>query len=286
MRIVHGYLSPCGDAFSTKCEDTLPSVLLKKYQSAGVNGIWLHALLSALSPYPFAPRLSQDYKQKRENLRAIIKRCGEYGIKVFLYLNEPRALPSDSLPQYDHLIGWKEKRTLCSAFREYPFSITMLYNSPKTLGPANLWEIECEEKTSTMVCYAFDDYENWLAPYPYEIYISQFEKVIKLWKEGVTILEKAERTPSVEEIIRYAKVALCHFTTDLLQTKYSFVKRLGDRKQMKELISKEKQNAIDLLNLFVTDAKIGYEASNHYFYTYPNLIEKILRMEKFKAQLN
>lgn len=528
MRIVHGYLSPCGDAFSTKCEDTLPSVLLKKYQSAGVNGIWLHALLSALSPYPFAPRLSQDYKQKRENLKAIISRCKKYGIKVFLYLNEPRALPSDSLPQYDHLIGWKEKRTLCfekqevrdylynavydlcnevpeiggfftitmsenathcnyvrgsqcpvckdlppektcaeinnvilraiknanskaelianlwgwspfmgwtesqtqrglelldqevsvmcvsefdldinkggikgkiidysisnpgpsqiskdilayaqktghktyakiqasnswecsavpyipafdlvhehlcnlnklgvknlfltwtlggypspaieiasqfnesfdldewyeqkfgkdaqtvhdgiktlcSAFREYPFSITMLYNSPKTLGPANLWEIEREEKTSTMVCYAFDDYENWLVPYPYEIYISQFEKVINLWKEGVTILEKVERTPSVEEIIRYAKVALCHFTTDLLQTKYSFVKRLGDREQMKELISKEKQNAIDLLNLFVTDAKIGYEASNHYFYTYPNLIEKILRMEKFES---
>ncbi len=527
MRIVHGYLSPCGDAFSTKCEDTLPDVLLNKYRNSGVNGIWLHALLSALSPYPFAPNLSKDYKQKRENLKAIIARCKAYGIKVFLYLNEPRALPTDSLPEYDHLIGWKEKRTLCfekesvrkylydavydlcsdipeiggfftitmsenpthcnflratecpvcknvppektcaeinnvilhaikdsasnaelianlwgwspfmgwteeqtqrglqllekevsvmcvseydldinkggvqgkiidysisnpgpsqiskdmldyanktghktyakiqasnswecsavpyipafdlvyehlcnldrlgvknlfltwtlggypspsieiasqfskdfdldkwydkkfganakivhdgiktlcDAFREYPFSITMLYNSPKTLGPANLWEIEPEEKTSTMVCYAFDDYENWILPYPYEIYVSQFKKVINLWKEGIAILEKAEQTALVCEIIRYAKVACCHFTTDLLQTKFAFVKRVGDREQMKQLISAEKQNTVDLLNLFVTDAKIGYEASNHYYYTYPNLIEKILRMEKFE----
>ena len=51
---------------------------------------------------------------------------------------------------------------------------------------------------------------------------------------------------------------------------------------MKQLISAEKQNTVELLNLFVTDAKIGYEASNHYYYTYPNLIEKILRMEKFE----
>ena len=158
----------------------------------------------------------------------------------------------------------------------------MLYNSPKTLGPANLWEIEPEEQTSTMVCYAFDDYENWILPYPHEIYVSQFEKVINLWKEGIAILEKAEQTALVCEIIRYAKVACCHFTTDLLQTKFAFVKRVGDREQMKKLISEEKQNTIDLLNLFVTDAKIGYEASNHYYYTYPNLIEKILRREKFE----
>ena len=90
-------------------------------------------------------------------------------------------------------------KTLCDAFREYPFSITMLYNSPKTLGPANLWEIESEEKTSTMVCYAFDDYENWILPYPHEIYVSQFEKVINLWKEGIAILERQKK------LLSYAK---------------------------------------------------------------------------------
>ena len=34
------------------------------------------------------------------------------------------------------------------------------------------------------------------------------------------------------------------------------------------------------------DARIGYEASNHYFYTERNLMEKILRMDVFKEMLN
>ena len=34
------------------------------------------------------------------------------------------------------------------------------------------------------------------------------------------------------------------------------------------------------------DAKIGFEASNHYFYTERNLMEKILRMEQFEEALN
>ena len=161
----------------------------------------------------------------------------------------------------------------------------MLYNSPKTLGPANLWDIDGEEKISTMVCYAFDDYERWANPYPYEVYCSQLQKLISLWQKGVEKLEKLSTTPFIDEIVRYAKVAYCHFTTDLLQTQFAYAKRQNDTATMRNCVIKEKQNAVNLLNLSVTDAKIGYEASNHYFYITPNLIEKILRMEKFEKLL-
>ena len=79
-RIVHGYLSPCGDVFASDCADTLPDELLQKYQQIGVNGIWLHGLLSGLSPYPFSPELSMGYQTRRDNLNKLIKRCQKYGV--------------------------------------------------------------------------------------------------------------------------------------------------------------------------------------------------------------
>lgn len=50
---------------------------------------------------------------------------------------------------------------------------------------------------------------------------------------------------------------------------------------MKELADKEKENVLNLLNFLDEDAKIGFEASNHYVYTKRNLIEKIIQMEQF-----
>ena len=529
-RIVHGYLSPCSDVFATDGSDTLPDELLARYQAVGINGIWLHGLLSELSYYPFAPALSEGYAQRRENLNKLIARCKKYGVGVYLYLNEPRSLPENVDANYEEQIGWKARRTLCmenravqeylygatydlcksvpdlggiftitmsenpthchylpgtecptcknlppertaaavnnviyramkdsgcagefianlwgwspymgwtetqifngvdmlekgisvlcvsefdldvekggvkskvidysisnpgpseltkkvlnraknaghtvygkmqasnswecsavpylpvfdlvyehlenlngqgvenlfltwtlggypspsvalasaygkgfdlekwyeeyygenatavhegvrtlcEAFREYPFSIGALYLSPKTLGAANLWEIEPEEKSSTMVCYAYDDYEAWTAPYPYEVYVSQLEKLLDGWKWGVQQLSALPQTARVAELTRYAKAAYAHFQTDLLQTKFAKYKREGDRAAMKACVLAEKANAETLLTLMRQDARIAFEASNHYFYTERNLLEKIVRMGQFEKRL-
>jgi hypothetical protein len=54
---------------------------------------------------------------------------------------------------------------------------------------------------------------------------------------------------------------------------------------MLDCVKEEKANAERLLHLMREDAKIGYEASNHYFYTERNLIEKIIRMSTFEKKL-
>lgn len=529
-RIVHGYLSPCGDVFVSDCADTLPETLLEKYRESGVNGIWLHGVLSSLSPYPFAPALSKDYKLRRENLNKIIARCKKYGIKVYLYMNEPRALPAEADPKYEDLIGWQGMRTLCmekqevrdylyeavkdlcasardlggiftitmsenpthcnflpdtecptcknispeisaatvnnimfkamkdsgcegelianlwgwssymgwsdeqifhgidmldpkisvlcvseydldiekggvksriidysisnpgpsetskkmmtkaretghkvyakiqasnswecsavpyipafdlvcehlenlsaigvedyfltwtqggypspsvelageykngfdldkwyekkygenaeivhkgikkicEAFREYPFSVRALYMSPKTLASANMWDLTPDENSSCMVCYSFDDYESWITPYPYEIYVSQMEKLLDLWQEGIDILRDAEKNEQTDELLRLAIASRLHFKTDLLQTKFAKAKREDDKELMLLCIDGEKQTAAELLELMRLDARIGYEASNHYFYTERGLIEKIIRMEELAKLL-
>ena len=44
-------------------------------------------------------------------------------------------------------------------------------------------------------------------------------------------------------------------------------------------------DAKELLALVREDARIGFEASNHYFYTERNLVEKIVRMRSFAEML-
>ena len=173
----------------------------------------------------------------------------------------------------------------CKAFRDYPFSVKALYLSPHTLGPANLWDIEPEEKGSTMVCFAYDDIESWVVPYGANVYLSQMDIMCHFWKEGIELLELAEKNAKVEELLRYAKVVYCHYMSDILQTKFALYKRKDVRSGMAECVRTERKNAEELLHLMQSDAKIGYEASNHYFYTERNLIEKIIRMDAFENKL-
>ena len=114
----------------------------------------------------------------------------------------------------------------CQGFKEYPFSIQSLYFAPKTLGPANLWSLTAEEKNSTMVCFSFDDYETWISPYPYEVYTSQFERWLSLWEKGLQALAGVEGEKA-KEVLLCAEVAYIHFKSDLLQTKFSHLKREG-----------------------------------------------------------
>lgn len=539
IRLVHGYLTPCGDAFLEDGKEYLPDSLLKEYQRQGVNGVWMHGVLSSLSKYPFLSRLSEQYPLRRKNLKELVERCARYGIKVYLYVNEPRGIPEDKIGRYADIIGtrnkgiahmcmqqptvreylytavkdlfeeipdlgglititmsenathcncfgekvcncpvckdipaeqsavdvnnliqkavkdsgsnakvlaylwgwspfmgWTEEQTrqgvkgldkeivtvcpseygckfttggiqgeiidysisrvgpseitkicfeegqkkgngacakiqmnnswecsavpympvydlvfehlqnldaidvhsymltwtlggypspmlgmiadyaenpkgfslarwyektygresgkiseavklFCTAFKEYPFSIASLYNSPKTLGVANLWSLEAQENISTMVCYAFDDYETWIEPYPYETYISQYEKLLTLWEKGLELLRETEETPKIKELTAYAEGAYIHFKADYLHTQFAYYKRdlRANKTQILELLKAEKEITERLLTLSKEYPTIGFEVSNHYFYNERNLIEKIIQTDLLQEEL-
>jgi len=539
LRILHGYLTPCGDAFLEDDENYLPDSLLQQYQQNGVNGLWVHGLLSALSPYPFDENASKQYPVRRKNLQKLVDRAAKYGIKIYLYINEPRGIAEEKLGKYAHLkgtvrggvahlcferkevreylynalkdlfenvhglggiititmsenpthchshtsancncpickdippektasavvnviakalkdsgsgaktlaylwgwsdhMGWTEEQTLrgisyldkdvialcpseydleiekggvkshvvdysisnpgpsevtkkaflaaqerglgvcakiqtndswecsavpylpvfdllvkhlenlraagvndymltwtlggypspmldlvgdyarcrenfslsawyekefgqnakaveeaskafCKGFQEYPFSVQALYLSPKTLGVANRWEWEREEKRSTMVCFAFDDYESWIYPYPYEVYISQFEKLLFSWEEGLRILENATDDNGLRLLKDCAEGAYVHFKSDYLHTKFSYYKRdiASYKDELLSVFKEEKEIAKRLLDLTEREPTIGYEAANHYFYNDRNIIEKILQVDELEKEL-
>ncbi len=58
------------------------------------------------------------------------------------------------------------------------------------------------------------------------------------------------------------------------------------KEEISILLSVEASNTERLLSLLYQDAKVGYEASNHYFYNERNLLEKLLNIQKLTRILD
>ena len=172
-------------------------------------------------------------------------------------------------------------KLFCKAYREYPFSVNSLYEGAQTLGAANLWSLKPDGRKSTMVCYSFDDYEVWSAPYGLDIYINQYKKLCEGWKKGLEILEKTEGNALFEEYARMAKASYFHFYSALLHAEFVKLKNdvKSNGKRIKEIVDEEYKNTVSLYELTTKDAKIGFEMTNHYYYTPANLLEKLLNLK-------
>ncbi len=169
--------------------------------------------------------------------------------------------------------------TFGEAFTNFPFSIDSLYNGGHTLGCGNLWSLQPNNRRSTMVCFAFDDYESWTKPYGLDIYIELMHKLTTRWEEGLALLE-ADGNPAYEEFKRYAKGAYIQFKS--AENLATFTKLKGNAAQNKAELSAivESETALTqtLLKLQAEDAKIGFEMTNHYFYNKNLLLEKLVNL--------
>lgn len=94
---------------------------LRRLSDTGVNGIWLSETLRALAPFPFDESYSPDFSVRIRNLKKLVERCKSFGIGIYLYLNEPRSLPSSFFEKYSALRGHKvgeNEYCLCTSNRE------------------------------------------------------------------------------------------------------------------------------------------------------------------------
>ena len=57
----------------------------------------------------------------------------------------------------DYSIIKKAVSQFSDAFRNFPFSLESLYFGGHNLGPANIWSLNKQNRSSTMVCFSFDD---------------------------------------------------------------------------------------------------------------------------------
>jgi hypothetical protein len=119
-RFCYSYFALYGDPLLDPSLDPYPDGYLDRLAESGVNGVWLQAVLGRLAPFPWDPKVSEHCERRRENLRALAERARRHGLGVWLYLNEPRSLPTAFYHAHPELKGVVEGdyAALCTSVPE------------------------------------------------------------------------------------------------------------------------------------------------------------------------
>lgn len=93
LRLIFSYFADYGDALGKPGVPSYPEGLLEKLAWQGVNAVWLHTVLSTLVKDPNYPEFGRGSEARIEGLKTLVDRCARHGMRVYLYMNEPRAQP-------------------------------------------------------------------------------------------------------------------------------------------------------------------------------------------------
>lgn len=110
LRFIYSYFGVFGDPLIDTAINPYPGGLLARLAGQGINGVWLHVVLDQLAPGGTNfPEFGAGYQARIDNLRQMVKRAGKYGIQVYLYLNEPRAMPLAFFKNRQDMQGVREE---------------------------------------------------------------------------------------------------------------------------------------------------------------------------------
>jgi len=181
------------------------------------------------------------------------------------------------------------------AFGEFPFNIGLVYSAPMQYGPSNLLWAEPTHYSATMVGFPYDDLNTWRAVYPPEVFVSQFRKVADGFEQAVdlmrTTLQHSNGTDEQRAVLRgdmdLAEAAALHFRSTANQARFvtlrQTLKAAHSRQEAEpaaaeigHILDEEIAIARSLCALQSRDSRIGFEASNQYYYVPQDLVEKVL----------
>lgn len=105
LRMIFSFCGLYASVLDTDIEESYPEEMLKKYSQMGINAVWLHTTLYQITEFPFDKRYSAGFEKRQERLRQLVNLADKYGIKVYLYLNEPRCMPMGFFEKFPELLG-------------------------------------------------------------------------------------------------------------------------------------------------------------------------------------
>ncbi len=109
LRLTYSYVAVYGDPLLNPQLNPYPDGLLQRLSAVGVNGVWLHAVLRDMAPGGTTfPEFGAGHERRLANLRALVERAKRYGIAVYLYINEPRAMPTAFFKNRPEMRGVRE----------------------------------------------------------------------------------------------------------------------------------------------------------------------------------
>ena len=144
LKIVYPYFANYGDALLDKDMTTYPEEMFRRLAEVGVNGIWIHVVLRTLVE-PDAKGFPGDSRaaERIEGLKRLVDRAAKYGVRVFLYMNEPRSMEPewfDAKPERKAYGGYELKglRSFCPSNPEVldwlTRSLESVFSQVKGLG--------------------------------------------------------------------------------------------------------------------------------------------------------
>lgn len=109
-RITRGFFSPTNRApkFGDELFDDVdyyPDEYLNRLAHDGANGIWIYTSFRALMTSKVFEEYGEGGEKRIEKLRAVVKKCARYGIKVYVFAIEPMHLVGDMADKYAYATG-------------------------------------------------------------------------------------------------------------------------------------------------------------------------------------
>jgi hypothetical protein len=104
-RYLYSYFALYGDPLLEPEIDPFPDGYLEKLARSGLTGVWMQCVLSNMAPTKLFPEFGARSEERIANLNKLIGRAGRAGLKVFLYINEPRSQPAAFFAKRPELRG-------------------------------------------------------------------------------------------------------------------------------------------------------------------------------------
>ncbi len=105
LRMIYSYCSLFTNLLENDKFIGFSDELLYEYARCGINGIWIQCVLRNITEFPFEPSYSKGWEVRLSNLKKLVNKLKRFGIKLYLYTNEPRALPDKFFEKYPDIQG-------------------------------------------------------------------------------------------------------------------------------------------------------------------------------------
>lgn len=181
------------------------------------------------------------------------------------------------------------------AFREFPYEIGVVYSAPLQVGAANLLWAEPTGYKASMVGLPYDDVKSWKASYPVEVFTGQLQKVAdgfyealnELRRQTATLPLTSQQRRALTDECNVAETVAIHYSSIANQTRFITIRDQlsagttnNDGPVLIQTLTKILQDELTLAKRMATlqgrDSRLGFEASNHYFYVCNDLAEKVI----------
>jgi hypothetical protein len=176
------YSDFCADSHDTNDETVTANAVytdaeLARIAASGFNAIWVHGELHHMAKSSVFPEFGANAKLHIQNMRALIKRAGKHGLKVYVYMQPPLGLAEDDpfWKAHPQIAGtpmqWQRKDgkrcTYLSTCTSTPEVKKYLYESTKRVFK------EMTGLAGALLITASEYPQHCYRPYPYAHYLEQ-----------------------------------------------------------------------------------------------------------------